>query len=70
MDEWKDFYFSINPGARMVDVGDLESRRKLRKDLKCKSFRWYLETIYPESQMPLHYTHLGVGVNGDYKLML
>ena len=23
MDEWKDFYFSINPGARKAEKGDL-----------------------------------------------
>ncbi|TRY79170.1 hypothetical protein TCAL_09989 [Tigriopus californicus] len=59
LDEWKDFYFSINPGARTVEIGDLTERRSLRKDLQCKSFRWYLENIYPESQMPLDYFYLG-----------
>ena len=42
-----------------MDYGDVSGRRQLRKDLKCKSFRWFLENIYPESQMPLDYYYLG-----------
>lgn len=59
LDEWKEFYYSMNPAAKKVDKGDLTERLELRKNLKCKSFRWYLENIYPESQMPLDYFSLG-----------
>ncbi|XP_076328359.1 polypeptide N-acetylgalactosaminyltransferase 5-like isoform X2 [Tachypleus tridentatus] len=59
LDEWKDFYYAINPGAKKAEMGDITYRKQLREKLKCKSFRWYLETIYPESQMPLDYYHLG-----------
>lgn len=59
LDEWKQFYFAINPAAQAADKGDLTSRRQLRKNLKCNSFRWYLENVYPESHMPLDYYYLG-----------
>ena len=67
LDDWKEFYFAINPVAKNIDRGDTSGRKKLRKDLKCKSFRWYLENIYPESQMPLDYYSLGEIRNLDNK---
>ena len=39
MDDWKQFYFAINPLARKVDRGDISQRLELRKRLQCKSFR-------------------------------
>ncbi|GAB1597396.1 polypeptide N-acetylgalactosaminyltransferase 1-like isoform X14 [Argonauta hians] len=59
MDEYKEFFYKINPGVRLTDFGDIRERVEFRKRKKCKSFRWYLENIYPESQMPLDYYSIG-----------
>ncbi|VDM21756.1 unnamed protein product [Wuchereria bancrofti] len=59
MDEYKDIFYSMVPAARNVDVGDLTERKILRENLQCKSFRWYLETIYPESPIPIDFFSLG-----------
>lgn len=67
MDSYKEFYIAINPAARSIKMGDTSGRKQLRKDLKCRDFKWYLENIYPESQMPLHYYSLGEVRNVDSK---
>ncbi|BFY97227.1 hypothetical protein BsWGS_00267 [Bradybaena similaris] len=48
LDEYKKYYFHVNPKAEDMEFGNITSRIKLRKDLNCKSFQWYLENVYPD----------------------
>ena len=59
MDEWKMFFSAVFPKSKNVNAGDLSERKQLRSDLGCKSFRWYLENVYPESSLPLNFYHVG-----------
>ncbi|CAI4228816.1 unnamed protein product [Auanema sp. JU1783] len=59
MDDYKQFFYKMVPGAKTVDMGDITKRVELRKNLQCKSFKWYLETIYPEAPVPSEFRSLG-----------
>ncbi|XP_032921303.1 polypeptide N-acetylgalactosaminyltransferase 5 [Catharus ustulatus] len=55
LDEYKELFYGhayhLLQGG--VDVGDLSQQIQLRKKLGCKTFRWYLQNVYPDLEAPL-----------------
>ena len=47
MDDYSKYYYQ-RIGSDKGDFGDISDRVKLRKDLQCKTFQWYLDNIFPE----------------------
>ncbi|NXD15117.1 GALT5 acetylgalactosaminyltransferase, partial [Nothocercus nigrocapillus] len=55
LDEYKDLFYghAYHLILKNLDVGNLTQQIELRKKLQCKSFKWYLENVYPDLEAPL-----------------
>lgn len=56
MDDYKNFFYAMNPTAKKsadeVPTESLIERKKLRQELKCKNFQWFLDHVWPEHFFP------------------
>ena len=67
MDEWRNFFYLVNPlvNKTLAKVGlenaflGLDIRERLRSELKCKDFSWFLKNVWPENFFPSHERFFG-----------
>ncbi|XP_047658192.1 probable polypeptide N-acetylgalactosaminyltransferase 8 [Tachysurus fulvidraco] len=53
-----------------IDIGDTSERKKLRKKLGCKPFKWYMENIYPSLDLWIDILGYGGLQNLDSQMCL
>ncbi|XP_038607384.1 polypeptide N-acetylgalactosaminyltransferase 5 [Tachyglossus aculeatus] len=55
LDEYKDLFYGhgLHLLERRSAIGNLTQQKELRKKLQCKSFRWYLENVFPDLEAPV-----------------
>ncbi|KAM7354077.1 polypeptide N-acetylgalactosaminyltransferase 2 isoform 2-T4 [Cochliomyia hominivorax] len=67
MDDYKQYYYAAVPLAKNIAFGNIDDRLALKQKLQCKPFKWYLENVYPDLQVPDSY-EFGQFRQGDFCL--
>ena len=51
-EEYKKYYYRSVGHTKDRNFGDIKERLELKKNLGCKSFRWFLENVHPKMGVP------------------
>lgn len=44
-DKYKEYFYTREPLARYLDMGDISEQVRLKEKLQCKSFQWYMDNV-------------------------
>lgn len=45
MDEYAEYLYNRRPHYKNINTGDLTEQKKIRKNLNCKSFKWFIKEV-------------------------
>ena len=52
MDDYKKYFYATQDTLVPVDIVTLKKRLEIKTKLNCRSFKWYLDTVFPEMVVP------------------
>ena len=52
LDDYKELFYYVQPHLRTAHFGDIKERLELKKRLKCKPFKWYLQNVFTDVILP------------------
>ena len=74
--EYREFFYTREPLARLIDHGDISAQLKMKEDMKCKSFDWFMKEIaydvlekYPKMPPNKHWGELKNQVSFDFEIL-
>lgn len=68
-DKFKEYFYTREPLARFLDMGDISEQLALKERLGCKSFEWFMDNVaydvydkFPALPPNLHWGEVSVAV--------
>lgn len=71
-DKYKEYFYTREPLARYLDMGDISDQLAMKEKLQCKSFQWYMDNVaydmvekYPELPPNIHWGEVSGSTSFD-----
>lgn len=75
-DKHKEFFYTREPLAQLLDHGDISEQLEFKRRKRCKSFQWYMENVaydvfdkFPELPPNIHWGEVIIAISIAYNFL-